>query len=156
VKKITVTRPLMASVLAVGLFASAGCDTGIVSLLGNLLGPSTTSARFVNNTDFDIEGRVIIDDEQNTTEEIIEELGTEIAFSVTSGSTSTISRDCDDFQAFLLDDANLQLIGSAGPDTRSDVLRDGSDFNCGDTIVLTFTASAIGTNFDVSISYESN
>jgi len=135
---------------------STGCDTGLANLLGNLLGPSSTSVRFVNNTNFDIEGRIIIDDEQNTTEELLEEFGTEISFSVATGNTNSISRDCDDFQAFLLDDANLQLIGTAGPDTRSDVLRDGSDFNCGDTIVLTFTASAIGANFDVAVSVESN
>jgi len=152
----SLTRFFMLSCICALVPVSTGCDTGLASLLGNLLGPSSTSVRFVNNTNFDIEGRIIIDDEQNTTEELLEEFGTEISFSVATGNTNSISRDCDDFQAFLLDDANLQLIGSVGPDTRSDVLRDGSDFNCGDTIVLTFTASAVGSNFDVTISYESN
>ncbi len=144
---------LSMSLVAVGV---AGCDSGIFSFLTGFLSPSSTSVRFVNNTDFNIEGRVIIDDEQNTTEELIEEIGTEISFSVASGETNSISRDCDALQAFLLDDANLQVVGSAGPDVRSDVLRDGSDFNCGDTIVLTFTASAIGTNFDVVVTVVSN
>lgn len=149
-------RVVLLTSLTLFAFGAAGCNTGLANLFTNLLSPSTTAVRFVNNTDFNIEGRIIIDDEQNTTEELLEQLGTEIDFSVASGATNSISRDCDDLQAFLLDDANLQVLGTAGPDVRSDVLRDGSDFNCGDTIVLTFTASAIGTNFDVAVTVVSN
>jgi hypothetical protein len=38
------------------------------------------------------------------------------------------------------------------PDTQSEVLRRGEDFECGGTIVFTFTHSAALVDFDVSVS----
>lgn len=139
---------IMALGLSVVPLISTGCGT--FSTLVSLLGPRETTVRFVNNADFTVEGRIIIDDDQETTEALIKEFGTEISFSVAAGESMSLSRDCDNLQALLLDDANLQVIGSAGPDARSSVLRDGSDFNCGDRITFTFDHSAIITDFDVS------
>ena len=127
---------------------SAGCGT--LSSLLSLLGPRTTTVRFVNNSDFAVEGRIIIGDQQLTTEELLEQLGTEIDFNVAAGETMSLSRDCDDIQALLLDDANLQVIGGAGPDARSSVLRDGTDFDCGDRITFTFDHGPLITDFDVN------
>ncbi len=129
-----------------------GCGT--LSSITSLLSPNRTSVRFVNNGDFAVEGRLIIDDEQNTTEELLEQFGTEISFRVEAGETMTLSRDCDAIQAILLDDANLQVIGSAGPDARSDVLRDGSDFGCGDRVTFTFDHGGLITDFDVVVSVD--
>lgn len=142
--------------LTVASVGQMGCDTAIADLIRNLLSPQNTSIVLVNNSDFAVEGRILIDDEQNTTEEIIEEIGTEISFSVAAGEMMTITRDCDLLQAMLLDDANLQVIGGAGPDARTEVLRDGSDFNCGDQIILTFDHSEVIVDFDVSVSIVSN
>ncbi|MCA9257111.1 MAG: hypothetical protein KDA33_15785 [Phycisphaerales bacterium] len=141
------TTALVAMTLSASMLAT-GCGS-FDTLLG-LLGPSTTSVRFVNNSDFAVEGRIIIGDQQLTTEELLEQFGTEISFSVAAVETTTISRDCDDLQALLLDDANLQVIGDIGPDARSGVLRDGDDFNCGDRITFTFDHSAQITDFDVT------
>ncbi|MCB9854492.1 MAG: hypothetical protein H6818_02310 [Phycisphaerales bacterium] len=140
---------LLAALVAL---TTAGCGT--LSSITRLLSPDLTYVSFVNNGDYAVEGRIIIDDEQNTTEELLEEFGTEISFRVEAGDSMTISRDCDDLQAILLDDANLQVIGSAGPDARSDVFRDGSDFNCGDRITFTFDHGPQIVDFDVSVSIE--
>lgn len=144
-------RKNVVSVLLLGFgvtVASAGC--GSFDTLLSLLGPRTTTVRFVNNGDFAVEGRIIIGEDQETTEELLEQFGTEISFSVEAGGTMSLSRDCDELQALLLDDANLQVVGSVGPDTRSNVLTDGSDFNCGDRITFTFDHSALITDFDVN------
>ncbi|MCH7884473.1 MAG: hypothetical protein IIC01_04415, partial [Planctomycetes bacterium] len=52
------------------------------------------------------------------------------------------------------DDADLLILGDIGPEANSDVLRDGDDFSCGDTIVFTFDHSGILVDFDVIVSVD--
>lgn len=139
--------------LTIGL-ALSGTACGLYETLLNYLGPRQTTVRFVNNGDFAVEGKIIIGDDQETTEDLLQATGTEISFSVDAGGTMSLSRDCDELQALLLDDANLQVIGGAGPDARYQLLRDGTDFNCGDRITYTFDHSAIVTDFDVAVTIE--
>lgn len=143
---------LLSFLIATSLAVTGGC--GLYDTLLSYLGPKQTTVRFINNGDFAVEGKVIIGDDQETTEDLLQATGTEISFSVDAGGTSSFSRDCDEIQALLLDDANLQVVGGAGPDTRSGLLRDGSDYNCGDRITFTFDHSAIITDFDVNTSVE--
>ena len=125
-----------------------GCD-----LIGLL--PNRTTVRMVNNSDFDVEIVIFIDDEQDLPESVLTEVGTELRFTVAPGETASFSRDCDQLQAIIVDDADLSVVGEVGPDTSTDVLRDGSDFGCGDTITLTFDHSALVIDFAVSVSVES-
>ncbi len=141
--------------LSIGMFAAAflalvpGCD----SLIG-LVAPNTTSVRLVNNGDFAIEVVLYIDDRQEIPRALLTELGTRMAFRIAPGERTTFSRDCDDLQAVVIDDADLQVIGQVGPEADTGVLRDGDDFRCGDTVVFTFDHSLLLVDFDVSVSVQ--
>ena len=105
-------------------------------------------------SDFPVEVTVFIDNEQDLPEDVLTQVGTEIQFTVAAGEIVTFSRDCDDLQVIIIDDADLRVVGGVGPEAQSDVLRDGDDFSCGDTITFTFDHSAVIIDFDVSSSVQ--
>lgn len=127
--------------------------SGCSALLG-LLTPSSTTVRLVNDGDFDVEVALYYDDDQNVLEAALTEFGTRLEYTLAPGEARTFSRDCDELQAIIVDDADLLLIGEAGPEARSNVLRDGDDFGCGDTIEFRFVHSDLIVDFDVTTSVE--
>ncbi len=129
--------------------ALLGCD-----LILDIVPSPLTTIRLVNNSDFDVEVVIFIDDEQDIPEELISETGTELRFTLSPGETTSFSRVCNNLQALIVEDADLRVIGGAGPDASTDVLRDGDDFGCGDLIILTFDHSDAIVDFDVSVSVE--
>ena len=134
---------------ALGLIGLVGCDAVI-----GLGRPRTTAVRLVNDGDFDVDVTLYISDDQDTIEQILTEFGTRLEYTVPAGEAVSFSRDCDWLQAIVIDNAELMLIGQLGPEANSEVLRDGSDFFCGDTIVFTFRHSAAIIDFDVSVSVQ--
>jgi hypothetical protein len=70
------------------------------------------------------------------------------------GKTETFTRDCDQLQAIVIDDTDLMVIGQLGPETDTDVLRDGDDFGCGDTLVFTFDHGPLFVDFAISTSIQ--
>jgi hypothetical protein len=137
--------PVAALVLAL----VAGCD----QLVGQL-GPSSTVVRLVNDGTFTVDVTLYISDDQETVEALLVETGTKLEYTVPAGDTATFSRDCEDLQAIVIENAELVVIGELGPEANSEVLRDGSDFDCGDTIVFEFTHSDVLVDFDVSSSIQ--
>ncbi len=137
--------------LVVGTLSAlvAGCDA-LTPLLGALQ-PNLVTVELVNNGDFAVQGTLFYDDDQDTIEEVLVETGTERTFTLTAGGRTSFSLSCDDLQAIILDDASLQIVGDVGPEANTDVLRDGDDFGCGDTIVFTFDHSDALLDFDVSV-----
>lgn len=120
----------------------AGCDA---------VAPSNVTVVLKNNGNFDVDARVIIDDEQAVPEFLIKTVGEEIAMTIPAGESRTFSRSCEELQAIMIDQADLRIAGTGiGPETDSDLLRDGDDFNCGDTITFTFAHDAFTTNFRVT------
>ena len=74
-------------------------------------------------------------------------------FNVTDFSIDafTFTRDCDDLQAIMIEDADLQVLGGLiTPDADTDVLRDGSDFGCGDTLTFTFSHPDIALSLNIA------
>lgn len=141
------TKSKQIAIAGVTLFVGiAGCD----ALLG-LLQPRTVTIRLVNNSDFDVDVEMYTHDEQNVAEFLITEVGDRIDRTVGSGQSSTIVGDCDDIQAIIIEDADLLAVGGLGPEANTDVIRDGSDFGCGDTVTFTFDHSALITDFDVTV-----
>ena len=134
--------PSMALLLPV----TVGCDA-----VSDLLSPSRVTVSLVNNGEFEVQARFFISEDQNTLEALLTELGDELNFTVPAGETTTFTRDCDDLQAIILDDAELRVLGGVGPEADTDVLRDGDDFGCGDTIVFTFDHSDLLLDFDVAV-----
>ena len=114
--------------------------------------PNTTRVRLVNNSDFNVNVVLFVGKEQNTIREVLRETGERIEFNIAPGQTADFSRDCDNLQAIVIDDADLMVLGSIGPGATTDVLRDGTNFGCGDTITFTFDHSVIITDFDIAIS----
>jgi len=131
----------------------AGCDA-LAPLLGTLQ-PNLVTVELVNNSDFAVEGTLFYDDDQDTLEEILVETGTERAFTLAAGGRSSFSVNCDDLQAIIIDNAGLQIVGDVGPEANTDILRDGDDFGCGDTIVFTFDHSDVLLDFDVAVTTQS-
>jgi len=76
-------------------------------------------------------------------------------FVIPPGGTRTFIRSCDDLQAIVLDDADLLILAGIGPETNTDVLRDGDDFRCGDLIEFTFSHSGAVFDFDVEVDVRS-
>ncbi|MCZ6652417.1 MAG: hypothetical protein O7D91_05250 [Planctomycetota bacterium] len=127
----------------------AGCD----SLVG-LLRPSETTIVLANDSDFDVEIVLFYGDDQNILEALLTEIGEEMTLTIGAGEQSTFSRDCDDLQAIIIDDADLLLIGQLGPEVKTDVLRDGNEFGCGDTVTFTFEHSDTIFDFSIAVTVE--
>ncbi len=132
--------------LSVGL---GGCE----SLVG-LLRPRVTTIVLANDSDFDVEIVLFYDEDQNILELLLTEIGAEMRLTIGAGEQSAFSRDCDDLQAIIIDDADLLLIGQLGPEVKTDVLRDGNEFGCGDTVTFTFEHSDAIFDFSIAVSVE--
>lgn len=141
------------AVLAAAAITASGCDAlqQIIDVIG---GTSMTTVELRNDGEFPVEVILFYDDDQETLDGVIQETGTQRDIVVAAGTTESFSRPCDDLQAIIIDDADLRVIGQVGPETSSDLLRDGDDFGCGDTIVFTFTHSALLVDFDVAVTVQ--
>ena len=127
----------------------AGCD----SLVG-LLRPTETTIVLANDSDFDVEVVLFYGADQNILEALLTGIGEEMTLTIGAGEQSTFSRDCDDLQAIIIDDADLLLVGQLGPEVKTDVLRDGNEFGCGDTITFTFDHSDVIFDFSITVDFE--
>lgn len=140
-------KRLILVTLCTGLIAAvAGCD----SLLA-IVSSNTVTVRLVNTTDYPVDVEVFISDDDDARAALITELGDEIQRTVPGGMTSSFSRTCEELQAIIIDDANLQLILGWGPDADSSLLLDGEHFHCGDTITFTFTYTELTMDFDIDV-----
>lgn len=144
-----------AAIVALPLIAASpllgGCDA-LRGLIGVIEETQRTGVQLRNQSDFAVEVVLFYDDDQETVDGLIQETGTERNFTVVAGGTQSFSRPCDDLQAVIIDDADLLVIGEVGPEDRTDVLRDGDEFDCGDTIVFTFDHSDVVVDFEITTS----
>ena len=120
----------------------------------SLLLPTTVTVRLVNNSEFPVEVKLYTSDTQEFLDFVLTELGDERNYTIPAGETVTFTEACDDLQAIVIDDADLQVLGGIGPEATSDELHDGDDFGCGDTITFTFSHSANILDFDVTDSVQ--
>lgn len=142
-------KSLAVAVLACLSAGPAGCD----SLVG-LLRSRETSVVLANDSDFDVEIVLFYDEDQNILELLLTHIGEEMRLTIGAGEQSAFSRDCDDLQAIIIDDADLLVIGQLGPEVKTDVLRDGNEFGCGDTITFTFEHSDAIFDFSIAVNIE--
>ena len=131
--------------------ALTGCDV----LIG-IITPTTVTVSLVNASDYDVDAKIFISDEQGLPEFLLTELaseihiGDELDFVIPAGETATFTRSCDKLQAIVVDDADLLVLVGLGPEAGSDVLRDGDDFRCGDIIIFTFSHSQAMLDFHIT------
>jgi hypothetical protein len=142
-------NPKVYLLVLAGLALAAGCDA-----VRQILGPSETSVRLVNDSDFPVEVDLYYGDEQDTIEAVLTETGTNVQRTIDAGDIYSFSDDCDNLQAIVIVDADLRVLSGLGPEDSTDVLRDGTDFSCGDTITFTFDHSAILTDFAIHTSVD--
>lgn len=141
-------RTMLLGIALLGLAPTVGgCD-----VLTALLQATSVTVSLVNNGDFRVDVTLIYDNDQDTLDFLLEETGTTLDFTVEAGETVSFTRSCDDLQAILIEDADLRVLSGVGPETNSDLLRDGDEFGCGDTIVFTFDHSDLILDFDVTVS----
>ena len=134
------------------LFVLSGCDA--VDVVVDLLDPATVRVTLINNGQFDVEGTLFYDDEQDLPQFVLTEVGRQLDFTVSAGDSFTFERSCDDLQTIIIEDADLLVAPGVSPETSTGVLRDGDDFSCGDSIVFTFDHSEILVDFNVTESIE--
>jgi len=140
--------------LAVAVLTCLSAGLGGCNSLVGLLRPSETSIVLANDSDFDVDVVLFYGDDQNILELLLTELGEEMKLTIGPGEQITFSRDCDDLQAIIIDDADLLVIGQLGPEVKTDVLRDGNEFGCGDTITFTFEHSDAIFDFSIAVNIE--
>ena len=126
-------------------WAVAGCST-----LSGLLDPTSVTIQLVNNGSFEVTAIVYTSDDENVFKAILTTLGTRREFAISAGQSTTLVVDCDDLRAIIIDKAELQSIGT--PSDETNVLRDGDDFDCGNTIVFTFDHSLNVFDFNIKVS----
>ncbi len=136
------------------LHRGVACDA-LQGLLDALQGTQTTTVELRNDGAFPVEVTLLYDDNQETVDGVIQVTGTERNVTIAAGATESLSRSCDELQAVIIDDADLQLVGELGPEDRSNLLRDGDDFRCGETIVFTFDHSDLILDFAIAVTTQS-
>lgn len=125
-----------------------------LSVAGCPLTPTQTTIELVNSGISPVEVTMYIGGSQYTAKDLLRLFGEEIERTVPAGATVRIPYQCDDLQAVFIDNAQVSFLGSGlGPEEESDLVRDGSDFGCGDTIRFTFSYTLL--NLDIAISYPS-
>lgn len=132
-----------ASLMFVALF---GCQ----SIL-EILQPRIVQVHLVNRGDFAVDILLYYHEEQLIPKELLTEIGTRLEFTIAAGQEARFSRNCEALQAVVVDNADLRIIGQIGPKTDTDILRDGNDFRCGDTVVITFDHSSVLVDFHATV-----
>lgn len=127
--------------LGVPLLIASGC---------NVILPDLITVVLVNEGSFTVDVRLYTHDEQDVPESLIDDVGDERLFSIPAGQTVTFNADCDDLQAIMIADADLRVAGNVGPEASTGVFRDGSDFNCRDTLQFTFSHPPFPTELNIA------
>ncbi len=135
------------------LTLTTGCDA-LTALL--VAPPTTVTVAFVNTSaDFGVEVDFYYSDQDDIPRDLLiaVEDGERI-FSIPAGETVSFPLLCTAAQAMIVDDSDLLILGGLGPEDDTDVLYDGDDFSCGDTITFTFSHTAAITDFAVNATAE--
>lgn len=127
------------------LLPMTGCDA-----LRSILVPSTVTITFENESaQFKVDGTIVYDDRNHLLKADLRAFGTERDFDLDPGELFSFPPfDCDDLETLMIEDADLRIAIGISPETSTDVLRMGEDFECGDEIVFTFSGDA---DFGVSL-----
>lgn len=130
--------------LAALSLTGVGCSA-LLDLLGDI-GLNQVTVRFINDTPFPIDIEAYYSEDDDALESLLTTFGEELNFTLNAGQTQTLQRSCADFGSFIIDRAEARVLGSLGPDTGTDVLRQNDEFDCGDVITFRFTGDLVTLN----------
>lgn len=130
--------------------ASLAILVGVTScgVIGNIT--RVTTIELHNGGEYPVDVDMYVYDEQLAPLPLIIADGENIDPVLAPGTRRVYVRNCDDLQAVVIADADLEIVGSIGPSASSGVLRDGDDFSCGSIIVFRFDHSNAIIDFDVT------
>ncbi len=120
--------------------------------LTQLLGASNTTIQLVNNGSFPVTVELYYHDDQLALESSVKTFGEKVEITVAAGDTYSLPVDCTRLQSIYIDKAELNLLGTIGPESDTGVYRDGSDFNCGNTLTFTFSHPALPIELNIAFS----
>lgn len=112
----------------------------------------------VNETEFPVNPSVFVSDIdhfiiEGLTESLLTVSENEQRFGeIFAGEVLEFEYDCDDFKAVKAEDAELLAGFGIEPEDSTGLLVDDEDFDCGDTVVITYSGGVLG--FDARISVE--
>lgn len=144
--------------LGVVVIGLGGCSTLNTLIDSGLLTPRSVTLRLVNETEFAVQPSVFVSNLDNFIIEGLTEslltLGTNAQnfADLPPGEVRTRDFACDDFKAVIDQDATLKTGMGNEPNDSTRILIDGTDFNCGDTVVITYSGGLL--NFDARISVQ--
>jgi hypothetical protein len=115
---------------------------------------SQTTVILDNRTPFEVDVELYYDENQNILEDLIDDLGTRMTFTLAANETQTFSLPCEDLQAIRITDADMNILLGVGPEAETGLYHEPDDFTCGDTLTFTFTADQLGTDLDISFSQQ--
>lgn len=143
------------------LIVTTACVLGLASLSGcsfltELPQGTVTTVNLFNAGDFDISVQVRFSNDDNVSEDALNTTGTLVEFNLGPGDGGDFQRSCDSLQAVTITFAELGVVDGQGPQTDSQVLRQGDDFNCGDDLIFTFDHSVVLVDFNVTVSVDRN
>jgi len=133
----------------------SGCDA-LLAILDQLNPqPTTISVVFDNTSEFAVGVGFYNSPEQDLPRELLTNPDladtNETTFTVGANDSVQFALDCENAQAMSVDDADLLVVAGAGPEADSDILRENTDFECGDTITFTFVSDDI-TDLRITVS----
>jgi hypothetical protein len=134
----------------IALTLALAAATGGCGILTAFFQPSTVRVALVNDSDFDVSVVLILGENQDAPRELLEEIGDEERYTLKPGESIDFFRDCDEIQAVFVDNAEMMIVGQIGPEADSEVLRDGEDYDCGDTVEFRFDHSDLIVDFHVT------
>jgi hypothetical protein len=140
----TIMRKWLSGVVVLAAACVVGCGA-----IPGILFPEVTTVRLINNANFPVEFELFYGDDENTLEVFLVEFGERVPGTLQPGDSTSISDDCDNLRAVIINDADLRVIGGIGPEADTDVLREGEDFDCRDTITFTFTSDVVGLQLGI-------
>ena len=131
------------------VLARAGC--GAADTVADVLVNDGITVILQNaSDDYEVQVELYYDDFQDVPEDALTGLNRPRNYTIDPGAAVTFTKECEDLQAIIIDDADLLIIGEIGPETSTDVLRDGTHFDCNDTLTFTFDHSELVVDFDVT------
>lgn len=139
------------ALLVISICLTTGCGNFGLVLDALQLSPTKVTVRLINETAFEVNpavfvtpvGDLLID---ALTEAVVTANINEQTVFGTLAPGEDISRDydCDDIQAFMVKDAELQSGIGISPEADSDLFLVDEDFECGDVITVRYTGGLTG------------
>ncbi len=109
-----------------------------------------TRVRLVNDSSFPVDVTLFYSSRSDDTRPALTTSGNRLEFNIAAGESASFARPCTELRAIVIENAELRVLGSEGPETETNVLAADGDFGCASTITYTFDHSDVVVDFNVA------